>query len=186
MEQMLAGKWYRIDDSDTGYREAWERSKAACARYSQEGPFKGPEGRRAMLTEMLGSVGTKADINPPFHCAFGFNIHLGEGAFLNFNCVILDDARVEIGDHTFIGPAAQICTVDHPREPAQRLEKWLKAAPVKIGKNVWIGGGALILPGLTIGDNAIIGAGSVVTRDVAEGCTVVGSPARPINSSNAK
>jgi len=178
MEQMLAGELYRFGDGEhPELREAWERSKAACARFNQEGPFKGSGGRNAILTGMLGSVGKEADITPPFSCAFGFNTHLGEGVFFNFNCVVLDVVRVDIGDHTTIGPAVQIYTVEHPK---LRLEKWESGRQVKIGKNVWVGGGAIILPSVTIGDNAIVGAGAVVTRDVADGSTVAGVPAKPI------
>jgi maltose O-acetyltransferase len=98
--------------------------------------------------------------------------------FLNFNCVILDVVEVEIGDGTQIGPAVQIYTADHPRDPALRREGWEFGKPVRIGRNVWIGGGAILLPGVTVGDDALIGAGSVVTRDVPAGATVAGNPAR--------
>ena len=117
-------------------------------------------------------------IRPPFFCDYGYNIRLGAGAFLNFNCVILDVAAVEIGEAAQIGPAVQIYAADHPRDPAQRRAGLELGRPVRIGANTWIGGGAIILPGVTVGDDAIVGAGSVVTRDVAPGATVVGNPAR--------
>ena len=116
----------------------------------------------------------------PFHCDFGFNISVGDNVFLNFDCVLLDVVEITIGAGTLIGPAVQIYTADHPRDPALRRAGLESGVPVRIGANVWIGGGAIILPGVTIGDDAIIGAGSVVTRDVPDGATVAGNPARKI------
>jgi maltose O-acetyltransferase len=136
------------------------------------------EERYSLLVERFAAVGENAVIRPPFHCDYGFNISLGPGAFLNFNCIILDVEAVVIGEGTAIGPAVQILASDHPRDPQLRREKVRFGRPVTIGANVWIGGGAIILPGVTIGDDAIVGAGSIVTRDVAAGTTVVGNPAR--------
>jgi maltose O-acetyltransferase len=132
----------------------------------------------ALLTERLAAVGAGALIRPPFHCDYGYNISVGAGVFLNFSCVILDVAPVTIGADTRIGPAVQIYTADHPRDPATRRTGLESGRPVAIGCNVWIGGGAIILPGVSIGDDAVIGAGSVVTRDVPAGATVAGNPAR--------
>lgn len=134
--------------------------------------------RRALLRELLADVGEGAAIRPPFHCDYGYNIRLGADVFLNFNCVILDVVTVDIGDGAQIGPAVQLLTADHPRDPVERKTGAEFGRPVLIGRNVWIGGGAIILPGVTVGDNAVIGAGAVVTRDVAPGATVVGNPAR--------
>jgi maltose O-acetyltransferase len=134
--------------------------------------------RYALLVERFASVGAQVLIRPPFFCDYGFNITLGAGAFLNYNCVILDVEPVSIGEGTAIGPAVQILAADHPRDPKLRRQGVRFGRPVTIGANVWIGGGAIILPGVTIGDDAIVGAGSIVTRDVAAGTTVVGSPAR--------
>jgi len=117
-------------------------------------------------------------IRPPFHCDYGFNIRLGAGAFLNFNCVILDVVEVMIGDGAQIGPGVQILTADHPRDPDLRASGLELGRPVRIGRNVWIGASAIILPGVSIGDDAVVGAGSVVTRDVPAGATAFGNPAR--------
>ncbi|CAN5409090.1 sugar O-acetyltransferase [soil metagenome] len=137
-----------------------------------------PAARHALLREMFAHAGDHCSIRPPFHCDYGFNISIGEGAFLNFNCVILDVTAVKIGAKTTIGPHVQIYTAEHPRDPVERRTGIEYSQPVVIGENVWIGGGAIILPGVTIGDDAIIGAGSVVTRDVPAGATVVGNPGR--------
>jgi maltose O-acetyltransferase len=135
--------------------------------------------RHALLRERLADVGADAVIRPPFHCDYGYNIHLADGVFLNFNCVILDVVEVSIGERTQVGPAVQIYAADHPRDAETRRSGLEFGRPVRIGRDVWIGGGAIILPGVTIGDRAVIGAGSVVTRDVGEGQTVTGNPARP-------
>lgn len=132
----------------------------------------------ALLREGLGAVGDGVVIRPPFHVDYGYNITICEGVFLNYGCVILDVCAVNIGAKTQIGPGVQILTADHPRDPAVRAQMLEFGRPIVIGANVWIGGGALLLPGVTIGDDAIIGAGSVVTRDVPAGATVVGNPAR--------
>jgi maltose O-acetyltransferase len=134
--------------------------------------------RQGLLKERLASVGDGAVIRPPFHCDYGFNIRLGAGVFLNFNCVILDVVEVTIGDRTQIGPGVQILAADHPRDPAGRASGLEFGRPVRIGRNVWIGTGAIILPGVSIADDALIGAGSVVTRDVPAGATAFGNPAR--------
>src|SRR3981081_1943218 len=136
--------------------------------------------RHALLSERLGHVGTGAVIRPPFFCDYGYNIRLGDGVFLNFNCVILDVVEVTIGDRTQIGPAVQIYAADHPRDAQARASGLEFGRKVRIGRDVWIGGGAIILPGVTIGDGALIGAGSVVTPDVGADQTVAGNPARRI------
>jgi maltose O-acetyltransferase len=134
--------------------------------------------RQALLEEAFERVGAGADIRPPFHCDCGYNISLGRDVFLNCNCVILDVVKVSIGDMTQIGPHVQILTADHPRDPEQRARRLEFGRPISIGANVWIGGGAIILPGVRIGDHALIGAGSVVTRDVPAHGIAVGNPAR--------
>lgn len=177
MQRMLAGELYRADDEQI--QSAQADTRHWLARYNAALTLA-PAQRHALLAERLGAAGAGSEIRPPFHCDYGFNIHLGRGVFLNFNCVILDVVAVEIGDGTQIGPAVQIYTADHPRDPALRREGWEFGRPVRIGRNVWIGGGAIVLPGVTIGDDALVGAGAVVTRDVPAGATVAGNPARVI------
>jgi maltose O-acetyltransferase len=135
-------------------------------------------GNDALIHEVLGAIGEGSEVRAPFFCDYGFNIFIGSRVFLNFNCVLLDVGTIHIGDHTQIGPAVQIYAADHPRDAPTRRACLELGRQVRIGNAVWIGGGAIILPGVTVGDEAIIGAGSVVTRDVAPGATVVGNPAR--------
>lgn len=176
-EKMLAGELYNATSpelkADNDMVNNW------LDRYNSSHGLS-VEDRHEMMKSLFGEVGAGVIIRPPFYCDYGYNIKLGAGVFLNFNCIILDIAEVSIGDRTQIGPGVQILAADHPRNPIQRNTGLEFGRPVKIGRNVWIGAGALILPGVTIGDDAIIGAGSVVTRDVPTGATVVGNPARQI------
>jgi maltose O-acetyltransferase len=176
-DKMLAGELYRASDPELVADAA--RAAAWMARYNDPHLID-PAARRALLEEGLGAVGEDAVVRPPFFVDYGYNIRLGRGVFLNYGCIVLDVVAVEIGDLTQIGPGVQILTPDHPRGPAERRSGLEFGRPIRIGANVWIGGGAIILPGLTVGDDAIIGAGAVVTRDVAPGATVGGNPARPI------
>ena len=175
MDKMLAGELY--DPSAPEIQAALQTTHQWLARYnaSLSAP---PADRRALLLERLAAVGEGAVVRPPFHCDYGFNIRLGAGVFLNFNCVILDVVEVVIGDRTQIGPGVQILAADHKREEAGRAAGLEFGRPVRIGRDVWIGAGAIVLPGVSVGDDAVVGAGSIVTRDVAPGATAVGNPAR--------
>ncbi|WP_077002900.1 sugar O-acetyltransferase [Variovorax sp. KK3] len=174
-QKMLAGELY--DAGDPEIQADLAATRAWLVRYNASLGASTVD-RRALLRERLGSVGEGSTIRPPFHCDYGFNIKVGNGVFLNFNCVVLDVVEVSIGDKTQIGPGVQILTADHPRNAAEREAGLEFGRPIVIGRNVWIGGGAILLPGITVGDDALIGAGSVVTRDVPAGATVVGNPAK--------
>jgi maltose O-acetyltransferase len=178
-DKMLSGELY-----DPAAPEIQAEQRAAMnwlARYN--GMLNAsPAERLLVLRERLARAGEVSDVRPPFHCDYGFNISLGSGVFLNFNCVVLDVVEVSIGDRTQIGPGVQILTADHPRDPADRLAGLEFGRPISIGQNVWIGGAAVILPGVKIADGAIIGAGAIVTRDVPSGATVVGNPARQVSA----
>lgn len=174
-QKMISGQPYNPGDPELQADQT--AAKQWMARYNASLAAT-PADRRDLLRQRLGEVGEGAVIRPPFHCDYGYNIRLGRDVFLNFNCVILDVCEVEIGDLTQIGPGVQILTADHPRNADERARGVEFGKPIVIGRNVWIGGGAIILPGVTVGDDAVIGAGSVVTRDVAPGATVMGNPAR--------
>ncbi len=176
-QKMLAGALY--DPGDPEIQADQADTKHWLVRYNAASAAPAAD-RRALLAERLADVGAGSVVRPPFHCDYGFNIRLGANAFLNFGCVILDVAEVAIGEGAQIGPVVQIYAADHPRDPAQRRQGLEFGRPVHIGANTWIGGGAIILPGVTIGDDAIVGAGSIVTRDVPPGATVAGNPARPV------
>jgi maltose O-acetyltransferase len=174
-QKMLAGDLYHANDAEL---EADRRAASAwMVRYSVALGASDAD-RRALLRELLAEVGDGAEIRPPFYCDYGYNIRIGPGVFFNFNCVVLDVVAVTVGARTQIGPAVQIYTADHPRDPSVRQTGAEFGRPIQIGQDVWIGGGAIILPGVTIGDKAVIGAGSVVTRDVPAGSTARGNPAR--------
>ncbi len=172
---MLAGDHYHANDPEL----AADRSAAGTwmVRYNAALSASDKD-RHALLREILAEAGEGAVIRPPFHCDYGYNIRIGEDVFFNFNCVVLDVVAVTVGARTQIGPAVQIYTADHPRDPLLRRTGAEFGRPVQIGQDVWIGGGAIILPGVTIGDNAVIGAGSVVTRDIPPHSTARGNPAR--------
>lgn len=174
-EKRAAGELY--DASDPHIQIELAATAAWLVRYNNASSQPASR-RRKLLAERFAEVGERVDIRPPFHCDYGFNISVGAGVFINFNCVILDVVRVTLGEGTLIGPGVQILTADHPRDPRQRASGLESGRPVMIGNNVWIGAGAIILPGVTVGDDALIGAGSVVTRDVPAGARAFGNPAR--------
>jgi maltose O-acetyltransferase len=173
--KMLAGEIY--DPSAAEIQADLAATQQWLARYNAT-LSKSAAIRRELLAERLAAVGDGVVVRPPFYCDYGFNIRLGAGVFLNFNCVILDVVAVTVGEGTQIGPGVQLLAADHPREASVRAAGLELGRPVTIGRNVWIGAGALVLPGVSVGDDAVIGAGAVVTRDVAAGTTVVGNPAR--------
>lgn len=175
--KMAAGAWYNCVDAELDAL----RAVAAEAVFEHRSLPPAERGDIApKLRALLGSAGEGARIEAPFHCAYGFNIHLGADVFLNAGCTILDTAPVRIGGGTMFGPNVQIYCPEHHKDAAQRRAGLEIGRPVMIGDNVWIGGGAIILGGISIGDNAIVGAGSVVTRDVPANATVVGNPAKPV------
>ena len=178
MQKMLAGELYHPGAPDIQAAQAV--TAVWLARYNAPVP-RSPAVARALLAERLASVGEGVIVRAPFYCDYGSHIRIERGAFLNFGCIILDVAEVTIGERTQIGPVTQIYAADHPRDAAARREGLEFGRPVHVGNDVWIGGGAILLPGITVGDGAVIGAGSVVTHDVAEGAVVAGNPAHPID-----
>ncbi len=138
--------------------------------------------RNKLLKELLGKTGKNFWIEPPFYCDYGYNIELGNKVFFNFNCCVLDVMPVKIGDHTLIGPNVQIYTATHPMDVKTRDSMLEYAKPITIGQSVWIGGGAIICPGVTIGNGVVIGAGAVVTKDIPDNVFAAGNPAKVIKA----
>ncbi|MCD6136207.1 sugar O-acetyltransferase [Candidatus Bipolaricaulota bacterium] len=176
-EKMLAGEMYDAMDPElvAGRRRARELCKALNNSHDAE-----RELRKGILTELFGGMGDAVWIEPPFYCDYGTNIVLGSNVYFNFNCVILDSASVTIGDNAMFGPAVQIYTATHPLGASQRRMGREFAQGIDIGSDVWVGGGAIILPGVHIGAASVIGAGSVVTSNIPEGVFAAGNPCRII------
>jgi len=175
-EKMLAGQLY--DPLDAELVLARERARDLCQALNVSREAESQR-RRQIVRELFGAGGETAWIQPPFFCDYGTNIELGERVFFNFNCVVLDVCPVRIGDFSMFGPAVQVLTPMHPfNAELRRREEYGK--PVDIGSDVWVGGGAIILPGVRVGSRAVIGAGSIVTRDVPDGVFAAGNPCRVI------
>ena len=182
-EKMLRGEWYLASDPELV--AARVRARRLFQRYNATDPEARDE-RRAILAELLGGVGRDVVVEPPFHCDYGTQVVLGDGVFANFGCVFLDCAAITIGAQTQLGPAVQLYTATHPIDAATRVAGPEGARPIAIGRRVWIGGGTIVLPGVTIGDDTVIGAGSVVTRDVPAGVIAVGNPCRVLREIDAR
>jgi maltose O-acetyltransferase len=177
-EKMLAGELY--DPLDPELVRARNRARDLCQALNATREADQDE-RRRILRELFGAGGDEVWMQPPFFCDYGCNITLGKRVFFNFNCVVLDVAPVRIGDYTLFGPAVQIYTATHPlNAQLRRTQEFAK--PITIGSDVWVGGAAVICPGVTIGSRTVIGAGSVVTRDVPEGVFAAGNPCRVIRA----
>ncbi|MFG1953879.1 sugar O-acetyltransferase [Micromonospora sp. NPDC048830] len=174
-ERMLAGDLYRGADPEL---EAEMRQAAVLTKAFNDSDPRDSAGRRALLEQLLGSVGAEVEIRPPIHVDYGSHIHVGARTFINFGLTALDVAQIVIGEDVLLGPNVQLLTPTHPVDPEPRRAKWEAALPITIGDNVWIGGMAVICPGVTIGDNSVVGAGAVVTRDVPADVVVAGNPAR--------
>lgn len=175
-EKMLAGELYIAADAElTAERE---RARKLIQAYNRTAPGDG-EKRNQILARLIRAKGALY-IEPPFYCDYGYNIEVGVNFYANFNCVILDVSAVKMGDNVLLGPCVQIYTATHPLEPAERLTGKELGRPVEVGDNVWIGGGAVICPGVRIGGNTTIGPDSVVTRDIPESVFAAGNPCRTI------
>ena len=174
-EKMLAGETYNCLDAEL---EA-ERQKAKELLRRYNGCEAAPE-RKTILGQLLGAIGQNSIIEPPFYCSYGQNIYAGDHVYLNSLCTIIDNNEVHIGQHVMIGPAVQIYTAAHVLQAQARNQGWEVAKAIVIEDNVWIGGGAILLPGVRVGRNAVVGAGAVVTHSVPADTVVAGNPARVI------
>lgn len=175
-EKMLAGELY--DPFDAELMQARDKARDFCQDLNATRE-QDRDARRRILTQLFGAGGDSVWMQPPFFCDYGTNIHMGQRVFFNFNCIVLDVCRVTIGDFTLFGPAVQIYTAMHPMN-AELRRKQEFAKEIEIGSDVWIGGGAIICPGVKIGSKSVIGAGSVVTRDIPENVFAAGNPCRVI------
>lgn len=155
------------------------RCQELCAEYNRLDPGMA-ENREKLLRELLGRAGDGLLIEQPFHCDYGYNIEVGEKFYANFNCVILDEADVRFGDNVFIGPNCAFYTAIHPLDAEMRRLGLESARPISVGDDVWIGGNVVVLPGVNIGSGCVIGAGSVVTKDIPAGFLAFGNPCRVI------
>jgi maltose O-acetyltransferase len=182
-ERMLAGHLYNARDPEL--MAMAHRARALLARFNATDSTDA-DGRAALLTSLLGSVGPDVWIEPPFFCDYGTHISIGAETFINVNCVLLDCAEIRIGANTLLGPAVQLLTAYHPLRAADRVLPGAakegrapyrdQAAPIQVGRQVWLGAGTLVMPGVTIGDDVTIGAGSIVTRDIPSGVLAFGQP----------
>ena len=179
LERMRAGDLYRADDP--AIADLAVAAHERMAAYNASSPSD-PAARRRLLEELLGEVGEGTELRPPLHVDYGSNLRIGSGTFANYGLVALDVADITIGDDVQIGPHVQLLTPTHPVEPGPRRDKWEAAKPITIGDNVWLGGGVIVLPGVTIGADTVVGAGAVVTRDLPSGVLAVGNPAKVIGT----
>lgn len=176
-EKMLTGQMYDASDDEL------VKDRLNTRKLLREYNFSDPEdmeNRRRILKELLADTGNVPYIEPPFYCDYGSNIRLGHNVYMNFNCIVLDCNTVEIGDNTFFGPNVQVYTATHPVRAEERIKGPEMAFPIRIGNNVWVGGSSVILPGVTIGDNSTIAAGSVVTKSIPANVVAGGNPCRVI------
>jgi maltose O-acetyltransferase len=178
-DRMLAGDPYIADDPVLAEESA--TALDLMAAYNATSVRQRPL-RRQLLETLLGAIGEDTEIRPPLYVDYGTHLTIGARCFANFGLVALDVAAITIGDDVQIGPNVQLLTPTHPVEPEPRRQKWEGAQPIVIGDNVWLGGGAIVLPGVTIGENTVVGAGSVVTRDLPANVVAVGNPARVVRS----
>jgi len=178
-QKMLAGELYLATDPEL---VAETKRASLLLRHYAQTTVEEPDLRQQILRDLFGKVGEAANIVPPFHCDYGSNIFIGDRFYMNYGGVMLDCNTIHIGSDVLCAPYVQIYTATHPTDPAVRLTGKELAAPIIIGNTVWIGGGAIICPGVTIGENTTIGAGSVVTKDIPANAIAVGNPCRVIRS----
>jgi maltose O-acetyltransferase len=176
-DRMLAGAPY--DPRDPALVEARRRARQLAHQFNDSRDYEASQ-RAALIRKLIPASGANVEIEPPFFCDYGSQITLGDDVFFNFNCVVLDVAPVRIGSRVLFGPAVHVYTASHPMAAAERRTGVELGLPVTIGDDVWIGGGAIVCPGVTIGDRAVVGAGSVVTRDIPPDVFAAGNPCRVI------
>jgi maltose O-acetyltransferase len=178
-ERMLDGDLYRADDPELE-REGL-RAMELIGEFNHSRADE-RDRRRQILLQLLGALGDGTEVRPPLYCEYGYQLRIGARTFINFGLMALDVATITIGDDVQIGPNVQLLTPTHPVEPEPRRSKLEAARPITIGDNVWLGGGVIVLPGVSIGANTVVGAGAVVTKDLPGGIVAVGNPARVVRA----
>lgn len=178
-DRMRAGELYVADDPQLAAlhlarQDVLEQFNATSARQTAL--------RVELLGRLFGSCGPGVVVCPPLRCDYGAHVHVGEGTFINYDCVLLDAADIHIGARCQLAPRVTLTTASHPLDPRPRAQGWESAAPITIEDNVWLGAGVIVLPGVTIGADTVVGAGSVVTRNLPSGVVALGTPARVIRS----
>ena len=178
-DRMIAGELYIADDPQLAADNL--RALTLTREFNASDPAD-PKARLALLRELLGSLGDGTEIRPPLYCDYGYQTHIGARTFINFGVVLLDVATIRIGDDVQVGPNVQLLTPTHPVEAEPRRAKWEAAKPISVADNVWLGGGVIVCPGVSIGENTVVGAGAVVVRDLPANVIAVGNPAQVIRS----
>ncbi|WP_254279490.1 sugar O-acetyltransferase [Haloarcula marina] len=173
-ERMLRGDLYDADDPQLVAER--NHARELTRRYNQTATDEDAE-RDAILTDLLGSRGEDCHVEPPFRCDYGSNVHVGENFYANFDCVVLDVCRVDIGKNCQLGPGVHVYTATHPLDASERIAGPEYGKPVTVGDNVWVGGRAVLNPGVTVGNDAVVASGAVVTEDVPDNVVVGGNPA---------
>jgi len=176
-DKMLRGERYLA--SDPQLVAARSRARRLWSEFNRTDPADHP-GRASLLGKLLGRIGARTAIEPPFYCDYGVNIVLGDDVFVNFGAVFLDPAAIRLGDHAQLGPMVQLLTADHPRDAAERAAGPEMARPITIGARAWLGGGVIVCPGVSIGEDTVVGAGSVVVRSLPARVVAAGNPCRII------
>jgi maltose O-acetyltransferase len=178
-DKMLRGD--RYDASDADLVRARERARDLTWRLNHAPP-QDQHGQREAIAALLGTCGQRSRIEPPFYCDYGVNLHLGDDVYVNMGCTVLDCAPVHVGDRVLIGSGVQLITAAHPTSAAERRQGLEHALPVRLGDDVWIGAGAIVCPGVSIGARSVIGAGSVVVKDIPADVVAVGNPCRVVRA----
>ena len=174
-ERLQAGLVYNDFDEDLFQRRVKAKKLFRAYNASDDDEV---ELRERLMGELFGSVGERVWIEPDFKCEFGSNIHIGDDVYINFGCVILDCAKVTIGEHTLLGPNVGLYAANHSTDAEERINGGCYGKPISIGKKCWLGGDVKVVPGVSIGDGAVIGTGSIVTKDIPSGVIAVGNPCR--------
>ena len=182
-EKALAGLEFIRGDKDLKLQR--DRAEILCFQYNNTSPDQQDKKNR-ILAQLLGNMGEGCYIKSPFICEYGSYITVGKNFFANYNCKLIDGGKITFGDNVLVGPDCTFVTAVHPANPQKRLEGWQQFRPITVGNNVWFATGVTVCPGVTIGDNCTIGAGSVVTRDIPPDSVAVGNPCKVIRKADEK